>query len=140
MKWTYILTQTEEVLKSVASDCLFGVLTVLLQSLPAIDCEKGRSDTGRCYEANSCDNMRSHVHEALEVLEITEDLVAILDEQADRTEIRSAAFATGWDVAALLRTAKLYGRVLRPRTAETCRLKIYVYPAPKMGRTATRSL
>ncbi|CAL1139576.1 unnamed protein product [Cladocopium goreaui] len=120
MKWTYILTQTEEVLKSVASDCLFGVLTVLLQSLPAIDYEKGRS-------------------EALEVLEITEDLVAILDEQPDSSEIRSVASAAGWDVEALLRTAKLYGRVLRPRRPETCRLKVYVYPAPKT-RTATRSL
>ena len=53
-----------------------------------------------------------------------------LSRQPDPSTIRSAASAAGWDVEALLRTAQLYGRVLRPRRPETCRLKVYVYPAP----------
>ena len=54
-----------QVLKSVASDCLFGVLTVLLQSLPAIDYEKGRSDAGRCgLDIFGLWNLETHVEVA----------------------------------------------------------------------------
>ena len=53
--------------------------------------------------------------------------------QPDGSAIRAAGGAAGWDVEALLRTAQLYSRVLRPRPG-TCRLKVYVYPAPKTGK------
>lgn len=58
------LTRVFQVLKSVASDCLFGVLTVILQSLPAIDYEKGRNETQ-------------------EILDIADDLVAIFEQFLD---------------------------------------------------------
>ena len=58
------LTGVFQVLKSVASDCLFGVLTVILQSLPAIDYEKGRNETQ-------------------EILDIADDLVAIFEQFLD---------------------------------------------------------
>eukprot|EP00434_Breviolum_minutum_P006920 symbB.v1.2.006108.t2/scaffold364.1/size219240/5 len=120
MKWTYILTQTEEVLKSVASDCLFGVLTVILQSLPAIDYEKGRNETQ-------------------EILDIADDLVAIFEQQPDRDDIWSSASSAGWDVDALVRTTRLYRRMLQPIAGEKCQLKVYVYPPPKLS-SAPRSL
>ena len=145
-----------QVLKSVASDCLFGVLTVILQSLPAIDYEKGRNETQ-------------------EFLDIADDLVAIFEQfldlndsdmflgwilwffcgihrlrfagcwessvcgsticrqrQPDRDDIRSSASSAGWDVDALVRTTRLYRRMLQPIAGEKCQLKVYVYPPPKL--------
>eukprot|EP00434_Breviolum_minutum_P006921 symbB.v1.2.006108.t3/scaffold364.1/size219240/5 len=110
----------ERVLKSVASDCLFGVLTVILQSLPAIDYEKGRNETQ-------------------EILDIADDLVAIFEQQPDRDDIWSSASSAGWDVDALVRTTRLYRRMLQPIAGEKCQLKVYVYPPPKLS-SAPRSL
>ena len=147
------LTVVFQVLKSVASDCLFGVLTVILQSLPAIDYEKGRNETQ-------------------EFLDIADDLVAIFEQfldlmiqtcfwagifggihrlrfagcwegsvcdsticrqrQPDRDDIRSSASSAGWDVDALVRTTRLYRRMLQPIAGEKCQLKVYVYPPPKL--------
>ena len=147
------LTRVFQVLKSVASDCLFGVLTVILQSLPAIDYEKGRNETQ-------------------EILDIADDLVAIFEQfldiddsdmffwggffggiyrlrfavccskmcgssiskqrQPDRDDIWSSASSAGWDVDALVRTTRLYRRMLQPIAGEKCQLKVYVYPPPKL--------
>ena len=63
-----------QVLKSVASDCLFGVLTVILQSLPAIDYEKGRNETQ-------------------EFLDIADDLVAIFEQFLD---LNDSDMFLGW--------------------------------------------
>ena len=52
--------------------------------------------------------------------------------QPDRDDIWSSASSAGWDVDALVRTTRLYRRMLQPIAGEKCQLKVYVYPPPKM--------
>lgn len=52
--------------------------------------------------------------------------------QPDRDDIWSSASSAGWDVDALVRTTRLYRRMLQPIAGEKCQLKVYVYPPPKL--------
>lgn len=52
--------------------------------------------------------------------------------QPDHDDIWSSASSAGWDVDALVRTTRLYRRMLQPIAGEKCQLKVYVYPPPKL--------
>ena len=113
-KWTRIFTQSTELLAGVASDCLFGLLTVFLQGLPAIDYEGSRS-------------------EALDVLHVIAELLAGIapDEMEDAKVVASKE---GWEVERLLSAFQLYQGVLGGAGKVPCSgLKIFVYPAPGTG-------
>ena len=111
-KWTRIFTQSTELLAGVATDCLFGILTVFLQALPAIDYEGSRE-------------------EALDILQVTGELLDSIT-QDEMDAIKVLALEDGWDVERLLSTFQLYRAVLNPSGKIPCSgLKIFVYPAPR---------
>ena len=113
-KWTRIFTQSTELLAAVASDCLFGVLTVFLQALPAIDYEGGRN-------------------EARDVLQLSGEILESIphDEMEDA---KAKASQEGWEVGRLVSTFQLYRAVLGPagkdETVPCTGPKVFVYPAP----------
>ena len=113
-KWTRIFTQSTEILAGVASDCLFGILTVFLQGLPAIDYEGSRA-------------------EALDVLQVSGEILASIS-PSEMEDVKAKASEDGWEVERLLSTFQLYRAVLGPAGDAPCSgPKIFVYPAPALG-------
>ena len=113
-KWTRIFMQSTELFAAVASDCLFGVLTVFLQALPAIDYEGGRN-------------------EARDVLQLSAEILESIP-QDEMEDAKAKASQEGWEVERLFSTFQLYQAVLGPggkdKTVPCTGPKVFVYPAP----------
>jgi len=94
MRWAYILTKSEEILVPVVGNCVFGVLTLILQALPAIQYERGLS-------------------EALRMLHMAQSIFTQVSSRTDFNQVVQMAESQGWQVQALERTLEFYSSILQ---------------------------
>lgn len=116
MRWARILTGSDEMLAETVGSCLFGVLTVLLQALPAVDYERGRT-------------------EALGMLDRARSIFFDVAQLGEFSEVMREAHSLGWEVQSIFRALRAYDSVFSEPSAvdpTSCAgPKFFVYPAPR---------
>jgi len=118
-RWASIFTQSNDVLAEIASNCAFGILTVILQALPAVEYEDGRS-------------------RAVELLEAAQVVWSEVENAATSGRLRDEAELLGWDVRSIRETLLIYESTLRSTSPSTLTsgcggVKFFVYPPPALS-------